>query len=132
MSSDCIWRLLFTGATSILMLAFLLSWSQPLARWVLVVYPSVGAVMAYVASRTSPSAEEIARIETGTVAATCVAAPILLLEDALGAYLLGAVLAHEKLHFAAVAVTLLAAFAAWLPLEQKLARIRKRMAEARP
>lgn len=72
MSREFIWSLLFSGAVATLMLAILVIRSEPVPTWVLVVYPAVGALLAQAASRTSPTVEEIAHIETGTIAAAAI------------------------------------------------------------
>jgi len=72
MSRDAVWSVAFSIAIAVLMLSILLIRTEPVATWVLVVYPGVGAALAHIASRTSPTLEEIAWIETGTIAAACI------------------------------------------------------------
>ena len=72
MAREGLWSLLFSGAIAVLMAAILLIRDDPVPTWVLVVYPLVGALLANIASRTSPTVDEIAWIETGTIAAAAI------------------------------------------------------------
>lgn len=72
MSGDALWRALFAGAVAVLMFGILSIRSDPVPPWVLLVYPIVGALLAHIASRTSPSVDSIARLETSTVAAAAI------------------------------------------------------------
>ncbi|MFK7943572.1 MAG: hypothetical protein AB8B85_11760, partial [Paracoccaceae bacterium] len=46
--------------------------AEPTPIWVLVFYPTVGAVLANIASRTSPLTKDIARVETSVIAAAAI------------------------------------------------------------
>lgn len=70
--SDAGWSAVFSMAIAVLMLAILMIRTEPVDIWVLFVYPAIGALLAHVASRTSPTVEGIAWIETSTIAAACV------------------------------------------------------------
>jgi len=131
MSRDLIWNLMFSLAIAVLMVAILLIRSDPVPTWVLVVYPTVGALLAHVASRTSPTLEGIAWIETGMIAAACIvvlaALVNLLLLDVLvrevttGEFLSGG--ATKRLSFftlPTISVLL------WWALHRRLSRLRRR------
>lgn len=72
MLSDKLWRLSFCLAIAVLMAGILLIRAEPVPLWVLVTYPLVGAALANIASRTSPSIEQIARVETSVTAAAAI------------------------------------------------------------
>jgi len=132
MSPNLIWRLLFSGAIAILMLAILLIRTEPVATWVLFVYPLVGAFLAQIASRTSPTTEGIAWIETGTIAAASIVVlaavvNMLLIELLLREFLSGEFLAgglfNQIVFFALPTVSALL----WWALERRLSRVRATM-----
>lgn len=130
MLSDLRWSVLFSAAIAVLMLAILLIRTEPVKPWVLFVYPTVGALLAHVASRTSPTIEEIAWIETSTIAAACIVVlaalvNLLLIELFLrevisGEYLSGTV--FQQFSFFALPTI---AVILWWALERRLSRMRK-------
>lgn len=134
MSPNFIWRLLFSGAIAILMLAILLIRTEPVQTWVLFVYPLVGAFLAHVASRTSPTTESIAWIETGTIAAASIVVlaaimnilliELLLREFISGEFLNGNVF-KQIVFFALPTVSVLL----WWALERRLSRVRSAMVD---
>ena len=135
MSQDHIWRLLFAAAIAILMLGILLIRSEPVQTWVLIVYPGVGAMLAHIASRTSPTVEEIARIETSVIAAAAIfvlaAIVNVLLADLLMRQIetneyLGGTLFDRVAFFALPALSVLL----WLALERRLTRLRRERRDA--
>ncbi len=67
-----LWSILFAISVGVLMLTILLIRSEPVPFWVLVVYPVVGGMLGLAASRTSPTVEQMAWIESGTIAAAAV------------------------------------------------------------
>ena len=129
MLDDKIWRILFSLSIAVLMAAILLIRSEPVATWVLISYPAVGALLAHVASRTSPTIEEIAWIETGTIAAAALVIlaaiiNLLLIELLMREWLSGEFLngdAFRKFSFFALPA-ISALF--WWALERRLARMR--------
>jgi len=137
MIRDRFWRLLFSAAIAILMLKLLLVRTEPTPVWVLIVYPSVGALLAYVASRTSPTVDEIAWIETGTSAAACIVVlaalvNLLIIEllvrqvrfgESLGA---GGAKTYSFIALPTIAVLL------WWALERRLTRMRRMARDQRP
>jgi hypothetical protein len=132
MSPNFVWRLLFSGAIAILMLAILLVRTEPVQTWVLFVYPLVGAMLAHVASRTSPTTESIAWIETGTIAAASIVVlaaimNILLIELLMREFISGEFLSGSLFRkiafFALPAVSMLL----WWALERRLSRMRATM-----
>ena len=64
-----VWGALFAVSIGVLMLTILLMRSDPVPFWVLVVYPVAGGLLGLIASRTSPTAEQMAAIESATIAA---------------------------------------------------------------
>lgn len=136
MKSDTVWSTVFSVAIAILMFAILLIRSEPVEPWVLFTYPAIGALLAHVASRTSPTVDGIAWIETSTIAAACVvvlAALINLLllellyrEIISGEYLRGP-LVHQISFFALPTISVLL----WWSLERRLSRMRVRTSARR-
>lgn len=123
------WSVLFAVSVGILMLTVLMMRSDPMPSWVLIVYPFVGALLALAASRTSPSAEQMTWIETGTIAAAAIVVLAclvnMLLLDMLvrqvrSDEMLGAGQARELVFFAAPAAAVLL----WLALQRRLSRLR--------
>lgn len=132
MSPNFIWRLLFSGAIAILMLAILLIRTEPVQTWVLFVYPLVGAMLAHIASRTSPTTESIAWIETGTIAAASIVVlaaivNILLIELLMREFISGEFLSgslFSKITFFALPTV---SVLLWWALERRLSRVRSAM-----
>lgn len=128
---DVVWSILFSIAIAVLMVAILLLRSEPVSREVLIAYPTVGALLAHVASRTSPTVEEIAWLETGTIAAACIvvlaALVNLLLLDSLvremstGVAMSGT-LAKQMSFISLPTISVLL----WWALHRRLSRIRRR------
>lgn len=131
MSNDAIWRGLFSIAIAILMLGILLIRSEPVPDWVLVVYPLVGAVLANIASRTSPTVEGIARLETSAIAAAAVVVlaallNLLLLDMLRREYMSGEFLGGSGFRqFAFLALPAVSVLL-WWALERRLTRFRLR------
>lgn len=137
--NDVIWSVCFSVAIAILMLTILMIRTEPVETWVLVVYPTTGALLAHVASRTSPTIEEIAWIETSTIAAACIVVlaalvnllliELLVREMVLGEFLTGT-LVQQFSFFALPTISALL----WWALERHLTRMReagrKRLKEA--
>lgn len=129
MLSNLGWSLLFSAAIAILMVTILSVRSEPVETWVLIVYPTVGALLAHVASRTSPTIEEIAWIETGTIAAACIVVLAALVNLLLIELFLREVITGEFLNgslfrqFSFYALPTVAAFL-WWALERRLSRMR--------
>ena len=127
--TDVFWSVLFSIAIAVLMLTILLVRTEDVETWVLVVYPSIGALLAHVASRTSPTEEGIAWIETSTIAAACIVVlaslvnllliELLVREIYLGAYLEGSLL-QQIAFFALPTISALL----WWALERRLSRMR--------
>lgn len=128
--SDLRWSILFSVAIAVLMLAILLIRTEPVDPWVLFVYPTVGALLAHVASRTSPTIEEIAWIETSTIAAACIVVLAALVNLLLIEVLMREVVSGEFLNgtlfrqFSFFALPTIAALL-WWALERRLSRMRK-------
>lgn len=131
MSQDAIWRLMFSAAIAVLMLGILLVRSEPVPLWVLAVYPLVGAFLAHIASRTSPTIEGIERLETSTIAAAAIfvlaaLVNLLLIDVLLREYLSGEFLdgdAFQRFSFLALpAISVLL----WWALERRLTRLRRK------
>jgi hypothetical protein len=104
--------------------------SEPVQNWVLAVYPLVGGLLAHVASRTSPSSEEIARLETTVIAAAAIFVLAALVNILLIDLLLREILEGEFLDggasdalafFGLPAVSVLL----WWALERRLSRMRR-------
>ncbi|MEM6660789.1 MAG: hypothetical protein AAF666_01310 [Pseudomonadota bacterium] len=131
MARDVLWSYLFAGAIAVLMFALLLIRSTPTPVWVFIVYPAVGALLAHVASRTSPTVDGISRIETTTIAAACIVVlaglvnlllvEILLREMLSGEFLQGT-LFRQVIFFALPSISVLL----WWALERRLNRLRNR------
>ena len=129
MTKDATWRALFSVAIAILMLGILIIRSEPVPAWVLAVYPLVGAVLANIASRTSPTVEGIARLETSTIAAAAIVVlasllNLLLLDMLRREYMSGEFLSgsafRQFVFLALPAVSVLL----WWALERRLTRLR--------
>lgn len=112
------------------MLTILMIRTEPVETWVLFVYPAIGALLAHVASRTSPTIEEIAWIETSTIAAACIVVlaalvNLLLIELLVREMLLGEFLAGTLLQqFSFFALPTISALL-WWALERRLSRMRQ-------
>ena len=136
MSKNFIWSVLFSGAIAVLMLAILLVRTDPVPGWVLVVYPLVGAALAQIASRTSPTIEDLAWIETGTIAAAAIVIlaaiiNLLLIELLLREFISGEFLnggAFRKIVFFALPTV---SVLLWWALERRLSRLRITMKDGR-
>lgn len=128
--NDIFWSCCFSIAIAVLMLTILMIRTEPVEIWVLFVYPSIGALLAHVASRTSPTIEEIAWIETSTIAAACIvvlAALVnlllieLLVREMLWGELLTGSLVQQLSFFALPTISALL----WWALERRLTRMRQ-------
>lgn len=133
---DIAWSLLFALAVAVLMLAILLMRSAPVANWVLVVYPAVGAMLAHVASRTSPNVDEMARIESSTIAAAAVLVLAGLINLLIGQMVLNEMLTGAMSNgtpLRQVGFFVLPAVSAllWLALQRRFARLRREAAAGR-
>lgn len=127
---DVFWSSCFSVAIAVLMLTILLIRTEPVDTWVLIVYPGIGALLAHVASRTSPTIEEIAWIETSTIAAACIVVlaalvnllliELLLREMVLGELLTGTIV-QQISFFALPTISALL----WWALERRLTRMRQ-------
>lgn len=130
MVREFIWNLMFSIAIAILMFAILMTRSDPTPIWVLIVYPLVGALLAHVASRTSPTVDEIAWIETSTIAAACIVllaalVNILLIELLLREIISGELLSGDEFdQFTFFALPTISALL-WWALERRLTRMRR-------
>ncbi|MEM7213060.1 MAG: hypothetical protein AAF479_14415 [Pseudomonadota bacterium] len=130
MSRDGWWSALFSLAIAVLMAAILLIREAPVPTWVLIVYPFVGAMLANIASRTSPTTDGIAWIETGTIAAAAIVILAALINLLLIELLLREVINGEFLsgngfkQFSFYALPTISALL-WWALERRLARMRK-------
>jgi len=130
MSRDGLWSVVFSLAIAVLMAAILLIRETPVATWVLIVYPLVGAMLANIASRTSPTEDGIAWIETGTIAAAAIVILAALINLLLIELLLREVIAGEFLsgsgfqRFSFYALPAISALL-WWALERRLTRLRK-------
>ena len=128
-SSNVFWSVSFSIAIAVLMLTILLIRTDPVETWVLFVYPTTGALLAHVASRTSPTVEEIAWIETSTIAAACIVVlaalvNLLLIELLVREMLLGEFLAGTLVQqFSFFALPTISALL-WWALERRLTRMR--------
>ena len=130
MSRDGLWSIFFSVAIAVLMVAILMIREDPVPFWVLVVYPCVGALLANLASRTSPTVEGIAWIETGTIAAAAIVILAALINFLLIELLLREVISGEFLggtgfkrfsFYALPAISVLL----WWALERRLSRMRQ-------
>lgn len=130
MSRDGLWSIIFSVAIAILMAALLMIREDSVPLWVLVVYPCVGALLANLASRTSPTVEGIAWIETGTTAAAAIvilAALInlllieLLMRELISGEFLGGTGFQQFSFYALPAISVLL----WWSLERRLSRLRR-------
>ena len=127
--SEQAWSVLFAVSVGVLMLAILLMRVEPAPGWVLLVYPMVGALLGLAASRTSPTAEQMAWIESGTIAAAAVVVlaglvNMLLLDMLLRELETGAMLgsgAGERVAFFTMPA---AAVLLWWGLQRRLSRLR--------
>ena len=132
--SNVVWSYFFAGAIAVLMVAILLVRSEPAPLWVFFVYPGIGALLAHVASRTSPTAEGIARIETSTIAAACVVVLAALVNLLLIDILLREIVSGEFLQgttfrrFSFFALPTISALL-WWALERRLSRMRRQVGE---
>lgn len=125
--SERTWGVLFACSVGVLMLAVLLIRSDPVPGWVLLVYPLVGGLLGLAASRTSPSADQMAWIETGAIAA----AAVVLFAGALNLLLAEAIVREMRTGQMAVpgqslmfSATLAASGLLWWVLQRRLTRIR--------
>ncbi len=130
MSRDGLWSLLFSVAIAVLMAAILIIREDAVPLGVLIVYPAVGAVLANIASRTSPTVDGIAWIETGTIAAAAIVILAALINLLLIELLLREVISGEFLsgstfqQFSFYALPAISALL-WWALERRLSRLRK-------
>ena len=130
MARDFAWRLTFAVAIAALMLMILLIRSQSTPLWVVIVYPAVGALLAYVASRTSPRTDEISWIEASTIAAACIVLLAVLINLLVIEQLLTLIAAGGAANapFQKYGVVILQGIAVvlWLALSRRLERMRRR------
>lgn len=130
MLGDRLWSAMFSLAIAVLMTAILMIREDPVATWVLVVYPLVGAMLANIASRTSPTKDGIAWIETGTIAAAAIVILAALINLLLIELLLREVISGEFLggsgfqRFSFYALPAISALL-WWALERRLTRLRR-------
>ena len=130
MSRDSLWSLLFSIAIAVLMAAILIIREDSVPIWVLVIYPLVGALLANVASRTSPTVDGIAWIETGMIAAAAIVILTALINLLLIELLMREVISGEFLsgntfqQFSFYALPTISALL-WWALERRLSRMRK-------
>lgn len=128
--NDVFWSSCFSVAIAVLMLTILMIRTEPVETWVLFVYPAIGALLAHVASRTSPTIEEIAWIETSTIAAACIVVlaalvNLLLIELLVREMLVGELLAGSTVQkFSFFALPTISALL-WWALERRLTRMRQ-------
>jgi len=128
--NDIFWSSCFSVAIAVLMLTILMIRTEPVETWVLFVYPAIGALLAHVASRTSPTIEEIAWIETSTIAAACIVVlaalvNVLLIELLVREMILGELLAGSTVQqFSFFALPTISALL-WWALERRLTRMRQ-------
>ena len=135
MLSDKLWRFLFSFAIAVLMAGILLIRAEPVPTWVLVTYPAVGAALAHIASRTSPSVEGIARVETSVIAAAAIfvlacLVNVLLIDLLVSEIRDGRELPAPAMKRYSVVVLPLISVLLWWALERRLTRFRQRQAEA--
>lgn len=129
MLSDGLWRFLFSLAICVLMVGILMTRSEPTPLWVMIGYPLVGAALANIASRTSPSADQMARVETTVIAAAAIfvlaSLVNLMLLDLLVSYQSG-IRTHPnpKLKTASLIILPLISVLLWWALERRLTRFR--------
>jgi len=139
MSRDATWSMVFSGAIAVLMLSILLTRSEPTPLWLLIIYPVVGAVLGQVVSRTSPTVDGIARVETSTIAAACIVTLAILVNmlllERLGGTAMGGGLGSIATNFALPAISVLL----WWALARRLDQMRhaqmtdeRSSADARP
>ena len=131
MLSDRLWRLSFCTAIAVLMVGLLLIREEATPIWVLITYPLVGAALANIASRTSPSQKDIARVETGVIAAAAIfvlasLVNLLLLEFLLNAIFVGAKIGATDLQRWSVVLLPLVSVLLWWALERRLSRWRNK------
>jgi len=125
MRRDTVWSLLFSVAVAVLMLAVLLSRSTPTPIWVLIVYPGVGAALGQIASRTSPAANGIARLETWTIAAASTVVLVLLVDVLLAEWMISGNVTWLSQSFLSHLALPVAGVLLWWALERRLTRLRK-------
>ena len=130
MSHDAVWRMMFTAAIAVLMLGILLVRSEPVPFWVLIVYPVVGALLANIASRTSPTIEGIARLETSTVAAAAIfvlaaLVNVLLIDVLLREFKSGEFSEGDRVEQLSFLVLPAISVLLWWALERRLTRMRR-------
>jgi hypothetical protein len=127
--SDHVWSILFALSVALLMMTVLLVRSEPVPGWAILLYPVTGGLLALAASRTSPSADQIAWIESSAIAAAAVVVlaglvNLLLLDMLLRQIKTGTVLAgapmQQVMFFAAPGVAVLL----WWALQRRLSRLR--------
>ena len=129
MLGDRLWRFFFCAAIAVLMAGLLLIRDEQSPLWVLITYPLVGAALANIASRTSPSQREIARVETGVIAAAAIFVLASLVNLLLIEFLLNAVYVLNQnsatmLQRWSVVVLPLVSVLLWWALQRRLTRWR--------
>ena len=134
MLTDALWRLLFCTAIAVLMLGILLLRSEPSPLWVLISYPTVGAALAMIASRTSPSPDDIARVETSVIAAAAIfvlacLVNLLLIDHMAGQIREGRSYPEPFVKRWSIVLLPLVSVLLWWALERRLTRFRKLQAE---
>jgi hypothetical protein len=135
--SDHVWSILFALSVGLLMMTVLLVRSEPVPGWAILLYPITGGLLALAASRTSPSADQIAWIESSAIAAAAVVVlaglvNLLLLDMLLRQIQTGTVLAgapmQQVMFFVAPGVAVLL----WWALQRRLSRLRLATGEPDP
>lgn len=129
-----VWSTLFALSVGVLMLTILLIRSDPMPLWVLVVYPSVGGLLGLAASRTSPTAEQMAWIESGVIAAAAIIVlacliNMLLMDMMLRQFHSEDMLGGGPMQQATFFVALTAVALFWWALQRRLSRFRLAGAE---
>lgn len=134
MHDNRLWRFLFSVAIAVLMAGLLLTREEPTPLWVLITYPLVGAALANIASRTSPSKQDIARVETSVIAAAAIfvlasLVNLLLLEMLVTQITAGMQRRASVLERWSLVVLPLVSVLLWWALQRHLSRLRS---EAKP
>ena len=137
MLTDTIWRALFCAAIAVLMCGILLIRTEPSPLWVLISYPLVGAALANIASRTSPSTEDIARVETSVIAAAAIfvlacLVNVLLIDMLVSEIHGGREIPPSALKQWSVVLLPLISVCLWWALKRRLTRFRTGQAVGRP
>lgn len=134
MRDERIWSALFAGATAILMLGILLLRSTMPPLWALLIFPTIGASLAHLASRTSPNRRQIVWLETSTMAAACVVVLVLMVNAFLidlfvTAFADAGAGSTDRVEFLFFVVLVGGAALLWWALERRIARVRQSIDE---